>query len=81
MARWKDWKPGEVRVKCQVVDEKGSCIETYMPHLSPKDGVAFNALMIECAVCPLDERPAKLSGSVVRAWGRILKKREKVNAL
>jgi hypothetical protein len=25
--RYKDWKPGEVRVECKVVDEKGGRIE------------------------------------------------------
>lgn len=75
--RWKDWEPGQVRVKCQVVNEKGGLIETYLPKLTPEDGAAFNALMIECAVCPLEERPSKLSKAVLRAWTRIVKAREK----
>ncbi|NIT79523.1 MAG: hypothetical protein GWN58_32725 [Anaerolineae bacterium] len=76
MARYKDWKPGEVRIDCKVVDEKGGRIETYLPKLTPEDGVAFNALMIECAITPVDERPCELSKAVVRAWKRILKKRK-----
>lgn len=75
MPRYKDWKPGETRIDCKVVDEKGGRIETYLPHMSPEDGVAFNALMIECAITPLDERPSELSKAVIRAWNRILKKR------
>ena len=74
--RYKDWKPGEVRVDCKVVFEDGSRVETYIPHLTPKDGAAFNALMIECATTKVEDRPTGLSASVMRAWGRILKKRK-----
>jgi hypothetical protein len=75
--RYKDWKPGEVRVECKVVDEKGGRIEMYIPHLTPVEGAAFNALMLECGMTKIEERPCGLAKSVMRAWSRILKKRKK----
>lgn len=36
--RFKDWQPGEFRVKIQIVTDKGSRLDYYLPHTSPELG-------------------------------------------
>ena len=47
MARFKDWKEGEYRIKFEVITAKGSRLEMYIPFLSEKTGGAVTALMIK----------------------------------
>lgn len=41
MARFKNWSPGEHRVKLQVITEDGLCLEAVIPHLKPEYGQKF----------------------------------------
>lgn len=47
--RFKDWKEGEVRVKCEVVCHDGSKIVGYLPHLSEKAAKAWIGMIVDAA--------------------------------
>lgn len=47
MKTFKDWKPGECRVKIEVLSPKGTVLDAYLPHLSEMQGMGFIALMNE----------------------------------
>lgn len=45
MPKLKDWQPGEVRLKIEIVDENGAQCKAYLPHSTVAEGEAAYELV------------------------------------
>lgn len=52
-ARWKDWEPGECRLKLELVTPTGSCAKFYLPQVPKEFEKKIFDLVNEIIVTPV----------------------------